>query len=119
MIYPRSPTLEGIQWLFTRIAELADRGEKLAWWVDLSATNGAEISALQRRAGAEVYAAHRARLGRVSICEARVVRGHVMQMVATAFDWIAPRDWPCQNFTSAADALAFCERECRRVGVAF
>ena len=115
--YPSALTLEGFEWVFARFAELASRGHMVAWCVDVSSTDATKISALSRKTGAEVYAAHQALLHTVTVCEARIVRGQLMQFVTTAYDWVAPRGWPCGNFTTEAEAIVFCERECRRRGV--
>ncbi len=103
---------------FARYAELAQRGEKLVWLIDMRRFDPLTVDAATRKAAADVFELHRDALMSVSIAEARIIESFVTRNVLTAFDWLTGANkWPCQQFATKAGAETWLrDRYAQRVG---
>lgn len=116
--YPKEVPDDAYRALFDHYAQLAGRGDRIAWLVDMSGFNPVTSPAARRKEAAAIFEEHRAILTRASVCEARVIEGGVTRGVVTAFDWLTGNKWPCVNFAHAAEARAWIEQELRKAGIA-
>lgn len=106
--YPESMRdIEPMRWLFGRYSQLARRGQPLCWRHDLRRTRASVVNARIRREIADLDARHRVLFETVGVCEARIFASDAMRLVATGYDWIAPRGWALGNFMNPEDADAF------------
>lgn len=105
--YPGEFTVEGYRALFDHYAELAARGARIGWLIDMLQFRALAVTASDRRVAADIFEAHRAALMACTVGEARVVDGAIARCVVTAFDWLTPRKWPCTNVTTEAEARAW------------
>ena len=110
--YPAQPVgmLEGYRWLFERYAEICERGDGICWLIDFAVANPLAIGARMRRAGAEIWSAHREVLTAATLCEARIVNHPLSRGVLTAFDWVTGEKWPTSNFETEREALRWIAR---------
>jgi hypothetical protein len=105
---------------FARYAELAKRGDKIVWLIDMRRFDPLSVDASTRRAAADVFAEHRDALMSVSIAEARIIESFVTRNVLTAFDWLTGGNkWPCEQFATHHGAETWLrDRYAHRVGQA-
>lgn len=103
---------------FVRYAELARRGEKIVWLIDMRRFDPLSVDASARKAAAAVFEQHRDVLIPVSVAEARIIESFVTRNVLTAFDWLtASNKWPCQQFATKGGAETWLrDRYAQRVG---
>lgn len=105
--YPAEVGIAAYRELFAHFSELASRGERVVWLVDMRSFDPLTAPASTRRAAAEVFEEHRATLTRTTVCEARVIDGAITRGVLTAFDWLTPNKWPCTNVATETEARAW------------
>lgn len=105
---------------FARYAELAERGDKVVWLIDMRRFDPLSVDASTRRAAADVFELHRDALISVSVAEARIIESFVTRNVLTAFDWLTGGNkWPCEQFATQAGAETWLrDRYASRVGQA-
>jgi len=103
---------------FARYAELAKRGEKVVWLIDMRRFDPLGVDASTRKAAADVFAEHREALMSVSVAEARIIESFVTRNVLTAFDWLTGANkWPCEQFATQTGAETWLrDRYAHRVG---
>ncbi|APR87734.1 hypothetical protein A7982_13083 [Minicystis rosea] len=102
--FPPTVTADQCIALFQRFLELARKGSKIGYVMDLRQFNPLSANAAMRKVAADAFAERRSELLRATLCEARVVDGPVLRGVLTAFDWLTGQKWPCDNFTTMEDA---------------
>ncbi len=112
--YPKEPTPDGYLALFKHYAELAQRGDSIAWLVDMRDFNPVTAPASLRKGASLVFDEYRDVLTAATLCEARVMTSALARGVVTAFDWLTGNKWPCVNFANLDEARAWVEERCAK-----
>jgi len=100
---------------FQQYARIAERGEAVLWLIDMRDFSPLRIDAAVRKQASEVFLRYQTRLLPVSVAEARITSNSLTRYVLTAFDWLTGANkWPCRQFTSETEALAWLGGELAR-----
>lgn len=105
--FPRDSGLEEYMRAVDRYVEIARRGQRVGWLIDLRRFSPLAAPAPVRKAAAEYAARQVPVLQPVSAGEARVVTNPVMRGVSAAFSWLTAMHWPTRHFSTMEDAEAW------------
>lgn len=102
--FPSEGSVEDYARVIERYREVAQRGARVGWLIDMRAFNPLTSPAATRKASAALIAPHIPFLQTVSAGEARVVTSNLVRGVSTAFTWLTGAPWPTTHFKTMDDA---------------
>ncbi|MCA9627872.1 MAG: hypothetical protein KC766_09405 [Myxococcales bacterium] len=108
--FPTEASTPQYELLFEHYAELCQKHSRIAWLIEFRGFDPVKAPASVRRQSAQIFARHRERLQRSTVCEARVVESTVSRGVLTAFDWLTGSKWPTRQFASFSEAAAWARK---------
>lgn len=105
--FPPEGTIADYEKALARYVEIARRGQRVGWLIDMRNFNPLTAPAAVRKAAAEMAARAAPVIKTVSAGEARVVTSTLVRGVSTAFTWLTTTHWPVAHFNTMADGEAW------------
>lgn len=107
--YPEHANEESLDAVWAEFVRVTGENRRIAFLLDVRPTNPIAVSARLRRYNADLHERFKNDLAKSTVCEARVVSSSLVRGLIIAFDWIKGDGlWPCNTFTSMAEARAWC-----------